>query len=105
PTANDQNTGGGGGGNWGTGGQGGHGWLNDNNPCPPVTTGSQTGGYGGSAVNDATRLFVGSGAGAGSRNNAGPSGAGTGGGMILFRIGAATGSATLNARGTRPPSS
>ena len=66
PTANDQNTGGGGGGNWGTGGQGGHGWLNDNNPCPPLTTGSQTGGYGGTGVNDATRLFVGSGAGAGS---------------------------------------
>ena len=47
PTVNDQNSGGGGGGNWGTGGQGGHGWLNDPNTCPPLATGSQTGGQGG----------------------------------------------------------
>ena len=105
PIVNDQNSGGGGGGNWGTGGQGGHGWLNDPNPCPPLATGSQTGGYGGTGVNSATRLLMGSGAGAGSRNNAGPADAGDGGGMILFRLGAATGSASLTARGTRPTSS
>ena len=100
--ANDRNTGGGGGANWGNGGQGGHGWLQ--NDCPP-STGSQTGGYGGTGLQDATRLTLGSGAGAGTRNNPGPSDAGYGGGMILIRTGAVSGTGTLLARGTRPLSS
>jgi hypothetical protein len=102
---NDQNTGGGGGANWGSGGQGGHGWLNNPSPCPPISDGSQTGGRGGTGVTDATRLLLGGGGGAGSRNNPGPSHGAAGGGMILFRVGAVSGSATLTARGTRPLSS
>ncbi len=103
--ANDQNSGGGGGANYGSGGQGGHGWLNDPGTCPPITTGSQTGGEGGTGVASTTRLIFGGGGGAGSRNNPGPSSAGNGGGMILFRVGAVSGAATLTARGLRPLSS
>jgi len=105
PTYNDENTGGGGGGNGGTGGRGGRGW----------NASSQYGGYGGStfAQAAASRLVLGGGGGAGSTNNgtAGGQGqsvsyqsgfyssGGSGGGMIFLKVGAVSGSGTINANG------
>lgn len=97
-SANDENTGGGGGGNGGIGGRGGRAW---NDPA-------QFGGYGGSVFAQASsrRLVLGGGGGAGTTNDGtGSFGAGfnssggSGGGMVFLRVGAVSGTATINANG------
>lgn len=105
PTNNDQNTGGGGGGNGGVGGRGGRAWA----------TPAQYGGYGGGTFNEASssRLVLGGGGGAGTTNNGTAEGmgysvnyqdgfyssGGTGGGMVFLRVGAVSGTGTINADG------
>lgn len=92
PAANDENSGGGGGGNGGAGGLGGNTW-NTNLP---------RGGFGGAAFPHATdRLALGGGGGSGARNNSTGvmSSGGRGGGLILIRANAITGTATLSANG------
>ena len=114
PPANDENTGGGGGGNGGAGGQGGWNWS----PIYPTlysaanptgvnetvnadgTTG--TGGVGGRGFSPAANSFVmGGGGGAGTRNNSVDPDAsgGPGGGIVLIRAGALSGTGTIAANG------
>jgi len=94
PGGNDQNAGGGGGGNGGAGGFGGDSWSSN----------LSIGGEGGAAF-PATinRVAMGGGGGAGTRNNSDgdnqASGGATGGGIIMIRAYALTGSATLTANG------
>ncbi len=93
---NGDNSGGGGGGNGGAGGHGGNTW-NSNQP---------QGGFGGAAFSSAaSRLALGGGGGAGTSNNTGPGHGAAGGGIILLRLDTATGTGTLSANGTTPPSS
>lgn len=127
PAANDQNPGGGGGGNAGTGGIGGIAWCPTppfTTTAPyygcgyaalavaGINPGGSTGGFGGAAVAGlgATRLTLGGGGGGGTANNVTGSGAcaavnglcssgAAGGGIVMIRAGAMTGSATFNARG------
>ena len=92
--ANDQNAGGGGGGNGGTGGSGGDSWSS--------TLG--IGGLGGAPFPSTLgRIGLGGGGGGGSRNNspgdAQASSGAPGGGIIFFRAGSLTGTATLTANG------
>jgi uncharacterized repeat protein (TIGR01451 family) len=90
PTANDENAGGGGGSNSGFGGIGGNTW-NDNLPL---------GGYGGVSLPVLTdRLFLGGGGGAGDRNNAGVSSGAAGGGVVIIRANAITGTGSITANG------
>lgn len=96
---NDENPGGGGGANGGAGGRGGDTWY-------PHATGTRraTGGFGGAAFPaSATRVVMGGGGGAGTRNNspgiASASSGGSGGGIVIMRVGAVSGSATINANG------
>jgi hypothetical protein len=105
PTSNEQNSGGGGGANGGQGGQGGYAWctaFNSANGC------AQSGGFGGVAMPNVGKadIFLGGGGGAGSTNNAtgtlanGGSSSGTpGGGVIMIRTGAITGTGSLIATG------
>ncbi|MFZ0309284.1 MAG: C25 family cysteine peptidase [Candidatus Sulfotelmatobacter sp.] len=94
PAANDQNAGGGGGGNGGAGGFGGDSWNSN----------LSVGGEGGVAF-PATinRIALGGGGGAGTRNNSDgdfqASGGSTGGGIIIIRTYALSGTATLTANG------
>lgn len=92
PLSNTENSGGGGGGNGGSGGQGGNSW----------TSQLAVGGFGGAALPapSAQRFVMGGGGGAGSRNGAGPSHGGSGGGILFVRAHALTGDATLSATGT-----
>jgi len=95
-TTNSNNSGGGGGANGGTGGRGGNTW----------TSNIAQGGFGGTAfAATAARLALGGGGGAGTSNNAGPAHGGVGGGLILFRFNARSGTGTLSANGTTPPDS
>jgi hypothetical protein len=95
PGSNSRNTGGGGGANGGNGGVGG------------LYDGSNTsyGGRGGTAIGapSASRLVLGGGGGAGTNdnpaNNANTSSGGDGGGIIVFRTGAVTGTASMVADG------
>ncbi len=110
PTANDQNDGGGGGGNGGTGGQGGFAWE----------SAGTVGGFGG--VNfpaNTGSVVLGGGGGAGTSNNGawwdpatntGNANCGTnctgiyssgtaGGGIVIIRTGAVTGTGTITASG------
>jgi uncharacterized repeat protein (TIGR01451 family) len=93
-TANSQNAGGGGGGNGGNGGFGGDSWNSN----------LSVGGEGGAAF-PATinRLAMGGGGGAGTRNNspgiAQASSGAAGGGIIIIRAQALSGTATLTANG------
>lgn len=94
PATNSENSGGGGGGNGGAGGQGGYAW----------SSGQDTGGRGGArfAEAGATKIVMGGGGGAATGNN--DSGdqlsGGVGGGIVIVRAGAVTGSGTVNANGT-----
>lgn len=97
-SANDENTGGGGGGNGGIGGRGGRAWADP----------AQFGGFGGAVFAQAspTRLVLGGGGGAGTTNNGTGSfgsgfnsSGGSGGGMVFLRVGAVSGTATINADG------
>lgn len=105
PAANDENTGGGGGGNGGAGGQGGTGWSDN----------TAIGGFGGSAIDFVApnRLVLGGGGGAGTTNNGTAQGqgnnisyqngfyssGGSGGGMIFLKIGAVSGTGTIQSNG------
>ncbi len=119
PSANDQNPGGGGGGNGGSGGMGGRAWGSN----------APTGGFGGIAIptaviNNGQRLFMGGGGGAGTTNNGSRSttrpashtaitnsmqitntangnysSGGAGGGIIMVRTGAISGTGTFRSRG------
>lgn len=121
PRYNDENSGGGGGANGGSGGLGGIGW------CPTFTTTSpyygcglsslmvtsinphgSSGGFGGSAVSGlgSARLTLGGGGGSGTTNNGTgdlPNGLATsgvaGGGIIMIRAAALSGSGTFDANG------
>jgi uncharacterized repeat protein (TIGR01451 family) len=92
---NDQNSGGGGGGNGGAGGFGGDSW----------STNLSVGGEGGAGF-PATinRVAMGGGGGAGTRNNSDgdnqASGGATGGGIIIIRTYALSGTATVTANGS-----
>jgi uncharacterized repeat protein (TIGR01451 family) len=91
---NDENSGGGGGANGGAGGIGGNSW-NSNLPL---------GGYGGTAFPAvASRLTLGAGGGAGSRNNSpaitNASSGGNGGGIVMIRTGSTSGAGTITADG------
>jgi uncharacterized repeat protein (TIGR01451 family) len=94
PAGNTQNDGGGGGGNGGSGGFGGDSWSSN----------LSDGGEGGAAF-PATinRVAMGGGGGAGTRNNSDgdfqASGGATGGGIIIIRAFALSGTATLTANG------
>lgn len=108
PTDNQENTGGGGGANGGDGGKGGIGWCGAFNAGSPPNYGcDNSGGFGGTAVSGlgATRLTLGGGGGSGTTNNStgslgalSTSGA-AGGGIIMVRAGAMTGSGTFSANG------
>lgn len=101
PPANDENTGGGGGANAGAGGQGGYGWT----PGHPAI---QSGGFGGIfGASLPGRIVLGGGGGAGTTNNStGVPGLGlassgaAGGGAVLVRAGAVSGTGTINADGS-----
>jgi len=91
---NDQNAGGGGGGNGGSGGFGGDSW----------STNLSVGGEGGAAFPaTVNRVAMGGGGGAGTRNNSNPdlqaSSGSAGGGIIIIRANALSGTATLTANG------
>jgi LPXTG-site transpeptidase (sortase) family protein len=95
PSANDENTGGGGGGNGGTGGKGGYAWRSIDD----------SGGFGGLAFSASpSRLTIGGGGGAGTRNNTPgnpvASSGGAGGGMVFIRSGTVSGSGTINVNGS-----
>lgn len=104
PAANDENTGGGGGANGGAGGNGGNAW----NSADPA------GGFGGIfPVPSTTRLVFGGGGGAGTTNNgtsdipagvpamgAGIASSGSaGGGLVIIRANAITGTGTIAVNG------
>ncbi|HSG90710.1 MAG TPA: hypothetical protein VLA56_15955 [Pseudomonadales bacterium] len=91
----DHNSGGGGGANGGAGGRGGRAWS-------PDGLGSELGGFGGAAQTVvATRILMGGGGGAGSRNDtAGPAGSGGAGGAIaMIRTGSIAGAGTVTLDG------
>ena len=107
------NGGGGGGGNGGSGGRGGFGWraagwagvLADYSNIEAVTT-QHLAAFGGAPFGGAglARVVMGGGGGAGDQNgnSAGDLGrmsGGTGGGVVLIRAGALTGSGTIDVRG------
>jgi uncharacterized repeat protein (TIGR01451 family) len=104
PGGNDQNAGGGGGGNGGSGGSGGNAWKAN----------LSSGGIGGTVFPATiTRIALGGGGGAGSRNNdtasdnptptgaqiAQASSAAAGGGIVIIRVGGLTGTGTISANG------
>jgi len=94
PVANDQNAGGGGGGNGGAGGFGGDSWNSN------LSVGGEGGVVFPATIN---RVAMGGGGGAGTRNNSDgdtQASSGTaGGGIIIMRAYALTGTATLTANG------
>ncbi len=108
PSRNDENSGGGGGANGGNGGLGGRAW---NSQLP-------SGGFGGKAFPVASdRLVLGGGGGAGTTNDGsyydapGPQQTGSngsyssgapGGGMVMIRTNAVSGTGTILAQGARP---
>ncbi len=101
---NQHNAGGGGGGNSGAGGQGGNSIkFPDNNELPSTGSSKPVGGRGG-AVFPITiaptidRLIMGGGGGAGDANNGVAGSGGLGGGIIMIRAGAITGSGTISAK-------
>jgi uncharacterized repeat protein (TIGR01451 family) len=104
PNGNDENAGGGGGGNGGSGGTGGNAWQAN----------LSSGGLGGTAFPATiTRISLGGGGGAGSRNNdtatdnpvptaaqiAQSSSGSAGGGIVIIRVGSLTGTGTISANG------
>ncbi len=95
------NAGGGGGGNSGGGGQGGNSIKRPNNNEIPSTGSSKpVGGRGGAVFPIMTidRLIMGGGGGAGDANNGVAGSGGLGGGIVMIRAGAITGSGTINAK-------
>ena len=103
PAANDENTGGGGGGNGGNGGKGGNAWNN---------IFALNGGFGGVFESpNSTRLIMGGGGGAGTTNNGTQQGSvllganginssgAPGGGIVLIRANAITGTGTIASNG------
>lgn len=112
-TGGYHNGGGGGGGNGGYGGRGGFGWrsagwatvLGDYSNIETVT-GQHLAAFGGATFGGASiaRVVMGGGGGAGDQNgnsggDLGAMSGGTGGGMVLIRAGALTGSGTVDIRG------
>lgn len=90
PSANDENTGGGGGGNGGTGGKGGYAWNSIDD----------SGGFGGLAFTASpSRLTMGGGGGAGTRNNTPgipiASSGTSGGGIAFIRSGTVSGTGSI----------
>ncbi len=96
PGTPGENSGGGGGANGGAGGLGGN-----------TSTGNvAVGGFGGSAFTPTAidRVVLGGGGGAGSRNSTGPSSGERGGGIIMVRAAAVSGTGTVRANGVSAPS-
>lgn len=92
PAANDQNSGGGGGGNGGLGGRGGNAWNSN----------AAVGGFGGAGIaTDAALMTLGGGGGAGSRNNStgDQSSGNAGGGIVMIRANALSGTGTIETDG------
>jgi len=94
PGANDENAGGGGGGNGGAGGFGGDSWNSN------LSVGGEGGTVFPATIN---RLAMGGGGGAGTRNNSDgdnqASGGATGGGIVIIRTYALSGTGTFTANG------